>query len=251
MAFPPLAAQMIVFGRELERDPEAVLDAVRAAGFGAIECGTNTFASNPQALKTLLDSHGIAVAGMHGGLAQDLDLTFKLMDVYGTRDLCISSIGGWEGVNAERYLREMDAFNALGRECAKHGYALHYHNHAYEFAPTDQGLSGMDLILRALDPQAADLCVDVAWVTIAGLDAASFLREHAALVGYVHLKDYFGNRHWVELGQGMVPFPRVMQALDELPHARWVAYEQDVSARTAGESCAISHKYLVDHFGYR
>jgi sugar phosphate isomerase/epimerase len=251
MTFPPLAVAMIVFGQEFQRVPETVLAAVQASGFEAIECGTNAHAADAQAFRALLDRYGLKVAGLHGGLIQDLDPVFRLMECYDTRDLCVSGIGGWEGIDPERYLRETEALNAMGRACAQHGYALHYHNHAYEFAPTAKGLSGMDLILRALDPEVADLCVDVAWVTIAGLDAASFLREHGALVGYVHLKDYFGKRHWVELGQGVVPLPSVMLALDELPRVRWAAYEQDVSARSADESCAISHEYLVDYFGYR
>jgi sugar phosphate isomerase/epimerase len=252
MSYPPLSAQLIVFSRQmdLERDTEAVLDAVQAAGFGAIECGAGMRAQDPEVFKAMLDRRSLKVSGVHGGVSVDLDATFRLMDLYQTRDLCVSGAGGWEGRSAERYLKDVETLNQMGRACAQHGFYLHYHNHAYEFAATDGDLSGMGLILSNLDHQAADLCVDVAWVHLGGEDPCIFLRKNAERIGYVHLKDYVGDRHWVELGQGVMRLDCVMQALATLKRVRWVAYEQDTSDRTAAESCAISHKYLVDTFGY-
>jgi sugar phosphate isomerase/epimerase len=252
MPYPPLGAQLIVFSQQadLERDTEAVLDAVKAAGFGAIEIGVDLHASDPEAFKAMLGKRRIKVAGAHGGVEQDLDTAFKIMEAYDTRDLCISGVGGWQGRSTENYLKDIETLNKKARVCYERGFYLHYHNHAYEFGPTDGGLSGMELILGNLDNQVADLCVDVAWVHIGGDDPAIFLRKYANMIGYVHLKDYFGDRHWVELGQGVVPFDSIMRALGQLPRARWAVYEQDTSDRAAAISCAISHKYLVDTFGY-
>lgn len=252
MTYPPLGAQLIVFGSQmdLEQHIETVLEAVRTAGFEAVEFGVNLRASDPQDLKTLLDRQGLRVAGLHGGLDLDLDSTFKLMELYGAQDLCISGIGGWQGRDADAYLRDIDNLNQMARACSAHGIFLHYHNHAYEFAPTNASLSGMELILSNLDTSVADLCVDVAWVHIGGEDPAIFLRKYDTLVGYVHLKDYVGDRHWVELGQGVVPLDSVMRALAGMHRVRWVIYEQDTSDRPAAESCAISYKYLRDTYGY-
>jgi len=250
--YPPLGAQLIVFSKQIdvEGNIESVLEAVKEAGFEAIEIGAAFGADDPAAFRSILDSKGLAVAALHGGLEQDLDLTLELMDVYGARDLCISGIGGWEGTSADRYLEDIEALNGMARVCAQHDVYLHYHNHAYEFVPTDQGPCGMDLILSGMDTEVAHLCVDVAWVHIAGQDPAQFLLEHADDVGYVHLKDYEGDHHWVELGAGVVPLSSVMDAVEELPHVRWVVYEQDTSDSAPAESCATSHRYLVNTFGY-
>ncbi len=250
--YPPLGAQLIVFSRQVdvEENIGTVLKAVREAGFGAVEIGAGLCADDPRRLKAALAANGLAVAGMHGGLDQELDRTLELMESYDTRDLCISGLGGWECVEADGYRRDIAAFNDMGRVCARHGIALHYHNHAYEFAPTDEGPSGMDLILAEMDPDTTDLCVDVAWVEIGGRDPARFLLDHREQIGYVHLKDYEGDRHWVELGAGVVSLADVMEALETLDGVRWTVYEQDTSDREAAESCAISHQYLVDAFGY-
>lgn len=250
--YAPLGAQLIVFSRQVdvEGNIEDVLADVKRAGFGAVEIGTGLCADEPQRLQAALAANGLAVAGMHGGLEQDLDRTLERMEKYGTQDLCISGLGGWECVEADRYRRDIAAFNEMGRVCAEHDVALHYHNHAYEFMPTDEGPSGMDLILTWTDPDTTTLCVDVAWVHIGGQEPARFLLDHGERVGYVHLKDYEGDGHWVELGAGVVPLADVMEALETLDNVRWVVYEQDTSDREAAESCALSHQYLADTFGY-
>ncbi|MHB9034904.1 MAG: hypothetical protein ACYC6L_17885, partial [Anaerolineae bacterium] len=62
-------------------------------------------------------------------------------------------------------------------------------------------------------------------------------------ISYVHLKDYVGNRHWVELGAGVVPLAAIAATLPEM-NIRWAVYEQDTSDNPAAKSCAISYAYL-------
>lgn len=252
MSYPPLSAQLIVFSRQadLESETGSVLDAVKAAGFGAIECSTGLYAQDPRSLKAMLDERGLVVSACHTGLTQEMPPIFRQMDALDARDLCVSGIGGGNRGSAQATRQDIEVVNGMGRACSKHGFHLHYHNHAWEFATTDQGPTGMELILAHLDPDLADLCVDVAWVHIGGEDPATYLRQHASRVGYVHLKDYVGDRHWVALGQGIVPLGEVMGTLGQLPRVRWVAYEQDTSDRPAAESCAMSRRYLLDGFGY-
>jgi len=252
MTYPPLGVQLIVFSRQTDLTANAaqVLDAVKAAGFDAIECGVTTYAHDPDAFAQMLQARDLQVAGLHGGLDQDISQTLRLAERYGAHDLCISNLGGWENSLAANFRRDIQRLNDLGRACVPHGMRVHYHNHAYEFDVTDEGCSGMDLLLAEMDQEVVDLCPDVAWVHIAGHDPALFLRRNADLVGYVHLKDYIGDRHWVELGYGAVPLDSVMRALSELRRAHWVVYEQDSSERPAAESCAISRRYLRDTYGY-
>lgn len=252
MAYPPLCAQLIVFSRQMDvgGNVESVLDAVKAAGFDAIECGAGMGADDPRAYIAMLARKGLKIGSFHGGVSTELEQTFRMADLYGVRDLCFSNMGGWESTSADTYLRDIETANHMGDACARRGIHLHYHNHAYEFAPTDRGPSGMEMMLENLDSSVVDLCVDVAWVHIAGHDPAAFLRQHASRVGYVHLKDYTGDRHWVELGQGVVPLAEVMGAVGDLRRVRWAAYEQDAADRPAAEACTISRRYLAEAFGY-
>ena len=245
MSLPALASQLIVFSQQVQLEPkmDVVLAAVQAAGFTAIECGSNQFADDPQFFIALLKKYNLRVSALHGGIPTNLGEVIKLMELYQTLDFCISGVGGWEGKAAAKYASDTQEVNRVGRELARHGFMTHYHNHAYEFDKLDNGKTGMDVILENLDPAAADLCVDVAWVHIGGQDPASFLRTNKTRLSYIHLKDYTGNRHWVELGQGVVPLASVVAVLPEL-QVRWAVYEQDTSDNPAGQSCASSYAYL-------
>ncbi|MCE5258933.1 MAG: sugar phosphate isomerase/epimerase [Chloroflexi bacterium] len=245
MSTPALAAQLIVFSQQtqLETQMDEVLGAVHSAGFSAIECGTNTFENDPQAFIALLRKHNLRVSALHGGIPEKPEQVMRLMDLYGTQDLCISGVGGWEGKQAAKYAADTQAVSTVGRVLAQRGFHTHYHNHAYEFAKLDNGQSGMEVILTNLDPQAADLCVDVAWVHIGGQNPVEFLKQHKSRTSYIHLKDYTGDRHWVELGSGLVPLAAVVAALPELD-IRWAVYEQDTSDIQAAKSCALSYAYL-------
>ncbi|NLV73251.1 MAG: sugar phosphate isomerase/epimerase [Chloroflexi bacterium] len=245
MSTPALAAQLIVFSSQvdLEAQMDQVLAGVHAAGFEAIECGSNQFAEAPEAFVKLLEKHQLRVAGLHGGLNLEPDVVMRLLDHYQANELCISGIGGWEGTSSEQFRADTQQVNEIGRILARHGYHVHYHNHAYEFARLDNGQTGMEVIIQELDPAVADLCVDVAWVHIGGLDPVEFLRSNRERISYVHLKDYIDNRRWVELGSGVVPLAKVVATMPELD-VRWMVYEQDSSDKDAVDSCAISHAYL-------
>jgi sugar phosphate isomerase/epimerase len=245
MPLPPLAAQLIVFSQQVQLEPQmdSVLADVKAAGFSAIECGSNQFENDPKTFIALLSKHQLRVSALHGGIPVNPGAVIKLMELYQTQDLCISGIGGWEGKAATKYASDTQEVNRVGQELARHGFKTHYHNHAYEFDKLDNGKTGMEVILENLDPAAADLCVDVAWVHIGGQDPATFLRSNKARLSYIHLKDYIGNRHWVELGKGVVPLASIVATLPELK-VHWAVYEQDTSDNPAGLSCATSYSYL-------
>ena len=112
------------------------------------------------------------------------------------------------------------------------------------------------------DPAHAKLCVDVHWVHHAGLDPATYVRDHAPRIGYVHIKDmaYAGptpRRQGVlrmddsvfkELGHGEVNLTATWDALKGLGMP-WVVYEQDRTALPVAEAIGISRAYLRDHLG--
>ena len=249
MTMPKVGAQLIVFGKtySIETDTDLILDAVKAAGYEAVEGG----AKDAALYRRKLDERGLVYAGTHTGLKALLDLApmVRYLQTVGGNDWCISGLMTWEGRTLADYLTGIDLLNKAGRELRKEGIHLHYHNHDFEFLPVDGARTGMDLLLAGLDPAAVDLCVDVAWVRVAGGDPAEFLRSRKDRVGYLHFKDHDG-KTWIELGQGRVDWPTVMKVLPELPAVRWVMVEQDSTAIDPSESIAISRRFLKDRFNY-
>jgi sugar phosphate isomerase/epimerase len=247
--YPPLGLQLIIFGGhcDLNTQTDEVLDAVAAAGFDFVEGG----ARDAVLYREKLDARGLRYGGSHVTPAALENLTplvdyLRVMDAH---DISNSGLLHWNDRAADDYRHTIAILNEAGRRLRDEDIQLHYHNHDFEFQKVDGDRTGMDLLLDGLDPQAVDFCVDVAWVQKAGHDPADYLRAHAERIGYLHLKDY-NDAGWAEIGQGVLDWPSVMQAVSDLPHARWAMVEQDSTNGDPKESIAISRRFLKENFDY-
>lgn len=249
MKLPPLGSQLAVFGStyDMAMDSELILDAVVAAGYGAIEGG----AKAQPGFKAALDRRGLTFAAAHTSMTGLIDTKplIEHLRAMGSSDVCNSGILSWVDRTAAMYRESAAKLNEVGRALRREGIHLHYHNHDFEFTERFDGKSGMDLLIEALDPDACDLCVDVAWVLKGGEDPATFLQRHAGRIGYLHLKD-FDDAGWIELGQGKVDFASIMRVLPDMPRVRWAMIEQDKTAIDPRDSVAISRRYLKQTFDY-
>lgn len=249
MNLPRVGAQLLVFNKayKINEDTDLILDSVRAAGYAAVEGG----AADAALYRRKLDERGLVYGGTHTGLRALLDLPpmIRYLHAVGGHDWCISGLMTWEGRTLADYTRGIELLNRAGRELRREGIHLHYHNHDFEFQAVDGTRTGMQLLLDGLDPEAADLCVDVAWVTVAGVEAPGFLSAHQARIGYLHFKDHNGTT-WIELGQGRVDWPGIMRVLPGMAGVRWVMIEQDSTAIDPRESVAVSRRFLKERFGY-
>jgi len=247
MSLPPVGLQCIVFGKKYSIETDAVLDHVARCGYAAVECGTKDAA----AFKKMLDRRRMAYAGTHvtpSALA-NVQPIIDMLKTLDSHDVCNSGLVNWNERSLLDYRKAIDILNQAGRQLREAGIRLHYHNHDFEFDKVDGGKRGIDLLIDGLDPEAADLCVDVGWVTKAGGDPAEFLAEHKDRIGYLHFKD-FDDIGWTELGRGKGDFPAIMKVLPNLHGVRWVMIEQDSSRIDPLDSVAISRKYLKETFGY-
>lgn len=145
------------------------------------------------------------------------------------------------------------AFDALGRAGAEHGVRV---TAEFDCLGAVRGRDGIDAFLAATDPGLVDLSVGTADLTVAGVDPVALIRDHAARVGHVHLKDtrYVDSgaeylmpnaeiamlqgsagsriqRWFFELGTegGLVDVDGVIAALRDAQYAGWVVIESDQS----------------------
>jgi sugar phosphate isomerase/epimerase len=253
MTLPPLGAQLLVFGGhptlkyDIETQTDLILDSIAEAGYAAVEGG----ASDGAAYKRALDARGLRYGGSHVGLAalRNPAPLIEYLKAVDSRDICNSGVLTWDNPGADDYRAALPILNEAGKAFRREGIHLHYHHHDFEFKAVEGAKTGMDILLEGLDPEAVDLCVDIAWVKKGGSDPAAYLVEHQDRIGYLHFKDYDADG-WTELGAGVVDIAAVMQVLPDLPGIRWVMVEQDTTKRDPRESIAISRRYLKETFGY-
>jgi len=151
-------------------------------------------------------------------LAQARDHAFRYM--------VFNYLAPEERLGSDFYRALADKLNAAGEKCRSAGLQFCYHNHDFEFEPKPDGRP-IDTLLARLDKNLVRLEVDTFWVSMAGVNAAAFLRQHAGRVEMVHLKDRspgtpihydmatVPNSTFRELGNGDLPLREILQAASQ------------------------------------
>jgi inosose dehydratase len=140
---------------------------------------------------------------------------------------------GWERVGA--HLRD------LADLVAPEGLDLVLHPHVGTLVETAEQVD------RALASTDVPWCLDTGHLLIGGVDPAAFVRDHAARIGHVHLKDVDaglaaevrdGARSLVNatqaglfrpLGDGDAGIDEVLRLLEQSGYERWLVLEQDIA----------------------
>jgi inosose dehydratase len=145
------------------------------------------------------------------------------------------------------------------------------HHHAGTFLETPEEI---ERLLAETDPAMIGLLLDTGHAVYGGADPLDIVRRHGARVRYVHLKDaqraeldhvrrsdVSMQEAWTRgvfcpLGEGVVDFPAVIEALRRAGYAGWMIVEQDVVPDAAGrlspdpsESARRSRTFLRERAG--
>jgi inosose dehydratase len=145
------------------------------------------------------------------------------------------------------------------------------HHHAGTFVETPQEI---DRLLAETDPDLVGLLLDTGHAVYGGADPVAVLRRHGRRVRYVHLKDVRADElahvrssdvamgeAWKRgvfcpLGEGVVDFPGLVEALRSNGYEGWLIVEQDVVPDERGRldpepfaSASRSRAYLRDKVG--
>lgn len=150
--------------------------------------------------------------------------------------------------------------NKVGEITLKEGVKSCFHNHVGSTIETREEIDRLfSLVDRGLVFQGPDIG-HLAW---AGVDAVQFCKDYAADIKTMHIKDitpkvlkegvsrgwnyatFSRNGIFVEIGEGLVDFPAILGALDQVGFDGWVIVETDVTQKaTPLESATISRNYL-------
>jgi sugar phosphate isomerase/epimerase len=158
---------------------------------------------------------------------------------HGFRYIVFNYLAPEERLGLDFYQSLAGKLNAAAYKAKLAGLQFCYHNHDFEFQPKPGGRP-IDVLLKHLDPQLIRLEVDTFWVSMAGINAAAFLREHADRVELVHLKDRakgtpihydiatVPKETYRELGSGDLPLRDILDAVSRT-NVRHLFVEQDFS----------------------
>jgi len=260
--------QLYTVREQFQKDPSATLKKVAEIGFKELELYDPSILARSKEINDLgmkvISTHflGAYVTGMWNELQQ-----FRIPKPSNTVDdiiaecakndvhyMGISILFPGEHKTFEDYKRFAEKANAVGERAKAAGVQLYYHNHSFEFEPTE-GTTPLEAMVSIFDKELVKLELDVFWTTVSGNDAPSWITKLAGYVKMLHLKDLKEGtpkdfttfqvppEAFLAVGDGVVDFKKVLEAA----HATDVPYtfvEQDHSAIDPFESITKSIKHL-------
>ncbi len=148
-----------------------------------------------------------------------------------------------------------EKFNRAGEMTRKAGMQFGYHNHWFEFIPTD-GKLPYDELLKECDANLVKMEMDLCWITTAGADPLKYFDRYPGRFPLVHVKDVktlpkvssagaqnFGDTvDLTEVGSGVVDWKRIF-AQSEKAGIKHYIVEHDHPKQPL-ESIKTSYEYL-------
>ena len=121
-----------------------------------------------------------------------------------------------------------EKFNKCGEQSKKAGMQFGYHNHWFEFLPTN-GVLPYDVLLKECDANLVKMEMDLCWITTAGGDPLKYFNEYPGRFPLVHVKDVktmpkitsggaqnFGDTvDLTSVGSGVIDWKRIFAASDK------------------------------------
>ena len=246
MANVPVALQLYTVREDAARDFVGTLEAVAAIGYVGVElAGYGPLA--PEALREKLDALGIAVAGSHIALARmetELPTVIRECRILGCPTLVCPFLPP-ERRSEAAFRAVATALNRIGAAARAEGFALCYHNHAFEFETTIDGLTAFDWLAANTDPALVQLELDAFWAAKAGYNPAALLAQYTGRVPLVHLKDMTADAEqtFAPVDTGAVDFGPIFDAA-ERGGVQWYIVEQDRAKGSAIDAAQTSFANL-------
>jgi inosose dehydratase len=241
-------------GWGLQLSPDRVLSEMAALGLTATELGAQGWLPlDGAAVRAELDRYGLRLVGgfvpvvVHQPdpfeharrAAEQLAVAGgELFVAAAVQDLAWSAP---EALDEDGFKRAGARLRELADAVAQEGVTLVLHPHVGTLVET------ADEVERALAHTDVPWCLDTGHLLIGGVEPARFVREHAARIGHVHLKDVDaalaerlrrGELSLVQatqmglfrpLGNGDARVDEIVRLLDETGYERWLVLEQDVA----------------------
>lgn len=269
----------------LARDPWGTLARLAEAGFTHLEAANHRALTDPGVgfgvaapeLRSRLADLGLSIVGCHVNplepdiLPRALDYQAELGNTQFGCDIEFFPYGDRDYV-----LRRAERFNRVGALARERGMRFYYHNHFQEFQRVGDDYV-YDLILEQTDPDLVLLEIDTYWMHRAGQDPVAWMERCADRVILLHQKDFPADapqplnlfegvvsptetidmavfeerkdeRCFVEIGTGVLPIQRILDAAGALPNLDYLILEQDHTAMDEIESVRTSREAFASSF---
>lgn len=199
---------------EMKRDFPGTLARLSAIGYREVEFA-GYFGRSPADVRQILSTNRLAAPSTHMPLEVVRTGWDRALDdaaAIGHQYVTVPWLAEDLRKTADSWRRVAGEFNRAGERARSRGLRFAYHNHEFEFKPTD-GLVPFDILLAETDPALVSFEMDVYWVTFGGADPRAYFRKHPTRFSMLHIKDSAGppNNAQVDVGAGTIDFPAILR----------------------------------------
>jgi sugar phosphate isomerase/epimerase len=196
--------------RELmKQDFDGTIAKVAQIGYREVEFA-GYFDKSPKEARAALDRNGLTSPAEHVSydvVEKKWPETLDAAHIVGQKYIVCPWIDESQRKQPDGWKRAAELFNRAGEGSQKAGIQFAYHNHAFEFIPSDAlgGKLPYDFLLAETDAKSVKMEMDLCWITVGGQDPLAYFDRHPGRFPLVHVKDWLkdgrvGNDHEAEAG---------------------------------------------------
>jgi len=187
-----VGVQLYTVRGAMQSDFDGTLARVAKIGYQEVEFA-GYFGHSAKDISALLGKNGLTSPSCHVDYnvvekkwAEQIEVSHTI----GHRFIVCPWIEEKQRVEADGYKRAAELFQKAGEQSLKAGIQFAYHNHTFEFQPS-QALGGKlpyDVLL-ATDPKYVKMELDLCWISVAGKDPVEYFNKYPGRFPLVHVKD--------------------------------------------------------------
>lgn len=181
----------------MKADVPGTLAKVAAIGFKEVEFA-GLFGRDAKDVRAMLEKNGLTAPASHVDWATvetKLPEALAAARTLGHAFIIVPYIGEAERKQPDIYKRAADLFNKAAAESIKSGIQFAYHQHGFEFVPSEAlgGKLPYDYLLENTDPKLVKMELDLCWISAAEQDPVAYFNKYPGRFPLVHVKDWLKN----------------------------------------------------------
>ncbi len=228
----PVGVQLYCFRHLLEEDFPGTLAQVATLGYDGVEFA-GYYDYPPAELRSMLDGHGLQVAGAHVGLGMllgdELQRSIDFHGELGNTNLIVPAISEDRRTSMNIVMKTAEELTAIQNALRPHGMRTGYHCHAYSFNQLLDGQTIWD-ILADNTPDDMILQLDTGNATNGGADVLEVIKGDPGRINSMHVKPYtVGAEHPFEpfIGNDSLPWEDIFDLSESEGGIEWYVVEYE------------------------
>jgi sugar phosphate isomerase/epimerase len=259
----PIGLQLYTVRDLMKKDFDGTVAKVAQIGYKEVEFA-GYFGKTPEEVRATLKKNGLAAPSTHVGydvVEQKWSETLDTAHTIGHKFVVCPWVDVKQRKEPDGWKRAAELFNHAGESAQKAGIQFAYHNHAFEFEPSEPLGSKMpyDFLLENTDPKLVKMEMDLCWITVGGQDPVKYFDRYPGRFPLVHVKDWttkgpggndYGGAtgaskkpgHMTDVGQGEIDWKRIFAQGDKAGIQHYIVENDE--PKSAFEDIKVSLDYL-------